>query len=111
MATIGQLRHRVDIQRLSSGAQNMQTGDITREWQSLRMAWASIDALSGHAYMAAQAAQSQVTSRITIRKTDVLAKDRIVHNGRIYNIEAVLPDNKGGNTYLTLMVSSGVNNG
>lgn len=108
---IGKLRHRVEIQRLVDGVQDAQTGDVTRAWVTQRSVWASIDAVSGREYLSAQAAQSEVTSRITVRMTDVIPKDRIVYNGVYYNVHAVLPDNVGGQRYLTIMVSSGVNDG
>jgi SPP1 family predicted phage head-tail adaptor len=106
----GKLRHRVVIERISR-AQDPNTGAITETWESVKEVWAAIEPLSAREFVQSAAAQSQVTARITMRKTDVLPTDRINHNGTIYNIAGVLPDLDSGREYLTLPVSTGVNLG
>ena len=45
---------------------------------------------------ASQQAQSEVTQRIRIRyRPDVTADMRVIHNGKVFNIVAPLPDNRG----------------
>lgn len=109
------LRHRVDIESFeitldSNGAQ-------VEEWVSIRdseepdLIPAEIVPLSGREFVAAQAVQAGVTTRITIRwREGVVAKMRVDHDGDIYNIKAVLPD-PTLRRHLTLMCETGVNEG
>lgn len=88
------------------------TGEVTSGWADVIELWASVVDLSARDFVAARAAQSEVTTRITIRwRDDVTDKHRIVHRGRIYNIHGVLEDDKSGREYLTLPCSRGVNDG
>lgn len=107
----GKLRHRVTIQRLSHGAQDPMTGDIITDWQDLKTVWASVEPLSVREFIQAGASQSEVTTRITMRKTDVKAADRILHRGQIFNVTGVLPDPNSGLEYITLPCTEGVNDG
>jgi SPP1 family predicted phage head-tail adaptor len=73
---------------------------------------AAIEPLSAREFIAAQAVQSAVTARITLRyRAGLDASMRIVHNGTIYNIAGVLADPDSGLEYVTIPVSTGVNNG
>ncbi len=109
---IGRLRHRIQFQELiveldSDGAQE-------ETWQDIFPALipADIVALSGRSLIAAQAVQSKVNTRIVIRHRPGLKESmRVIHRGQIFNIEAILPDPNSGIRYLTLLVSSGVNDG
>lgn len=104
------LRHRVTIEQV------METrdadGGVVTAWAALHSKVpAEIVPLSGREFVAAQAAQAGVTARMTIRYvTGITPKMRVVHGADIYNIEAVLPD-PTLRRHLTLMVSTGVNNG
>lgn len=104
------LRHRVTLSSLT------QTRD---EWGGVVEGWAplvsnlpaEIVPLSGREFVAAQAVQAGVTTRITIRyRGGVLPAMRIQHEGAIYNIKAVLPD-PTLRRHLTLMCETGVNDG
>lgn len=108
----GSLRHRVDLQHFATTV-NPVTGDRTKAWATVAAALpAGIEPLSGKEFLAAAASQSQVSSRITIRyRPGVTAAHRLKQGDVIYNIEAVLPDNKTGREHLTLMCSQGVNDG
>lgn len=108
----GALRHKVTIQRQEL-AQNPVTGAMVATWVTV---WervpAAIEPLSAREFIAAQAVQSEVSMRITIRYRDgVKASMRILHNGRIFNIQGVLADLDSGRSYLTLPCSEGVNDG
>lgn len=108
----GRLRHRVDIQ----GRQDVQdpvTGEMVPAWVSVWTAVpAAIEPLSAREFIAAQAVQSQVVARITLRYREGLdASMRIVHKGAIYNIAGLLPDKDSGLEYFTIPVSQGVNQG
>lgn len=108
----GRLRHRVDIQRRAE-LQDAVTGEITYSWVDV---WSKVPAdiapLSAREFISAQSLQSEVVARITIRwRAGLNAKMRIKHGETLYNIEGVLPDNVSGLSYITIPVSSGVNNG
>lgn len=107
----GDLRHRVELQAQVS-TQDAQTGAMTVAWTTVARPWADIAPVSGREFIAAAAEQSEVRGRITIRyRGSVDATMRIVHRGRYYNIQAVLPDAESGIEHLTLMVGEGVNLG
>lgn len=73
---------------------------------------ADVEPLSGRELIAANAVQSKVTHRIRIRYRDgITAKMRAVERETTYNIEAVIPDRRSGLRYLTLLASTGTNEG
>lgn len=112
MLDAGRLRHRVTFQ----ARQNIQdpvTGETVIVWTD---AWpniaAAIEPLSARELIAAQAQQSEVSARIIIRPLPGLtAQHRVVHSGRIYNIEGVIPDPDSGQEWVTLPVSVGASDG
>jgi SPP1 family predicted phage head-tail adaptor len=107
----GKLRHKVQIQKKTAAQDNI-TGAVTYTWSKLADVWASIEPLSAREFIAAQAVQSKVSARITIRyRDDIDATMRILHGNKIYNIAGVLTDPKSGLEYITLPVSEGVNEG
>jgi SPP1 family predicted phage head-tail adaptor len=109
------LRHRVDIQEFAA-VQDSETGATTEEFVSILssddpLIPAEIVPLSGREFVAAQAVQAGVTTRITIRWQDGIAPSmRVVHDGMTYNIKAVLPD-PTLRRHITLMCEQGVSNG
>ncbi len=108
----GRLRHRVHIQARQD-VQDPDTGDVTPTWVTV---WpnvpAAIEPLSAREFIAAQAVQSQVVARITMRYREGLdASMRILHKSTVYNIAGLLPDKDSGLEYFTVPVSAGVNNG
>ncbi len=108
---IGKLRHQVRIER-PARVQDPDTGAMVPGWELVATVWARIEPLSAREFIAAQASQSKVSGRITIRYRDGLdASMRVRHGSRVYNIEGVLPDNRSGREHLTLPYSEGVNNG
>lgn len=107
----GRLRHRVSLQEQVE-TRDDETGAVIVSWQEFAKAWSAIEPLSAREFVASQAVQSEVVARITMRyRNDVTAKNRIVHNGRIYNIEGVLSDKDSGLEYMTLPCSEGINEG
>lgn len=107
----GKLNKRVSLQR-SERVQDPESGSMVPGWVEVRKQFASIEPLSVNAFVAAQAAQSKVSVRIVLRyREDITSAWRVVHKGRIYNIEGTLPDAQSGMEYLTLPCSQGVNNG
>lgn len=114
----GRLRHWVTIQShdyvVDSNGDVVQDegGATTQEWVDVEQLWAAIEPLSAREFLASQSVQSEVTGKIIIRHRDYMsATHRILHNGRIYQVEGVLPDPVSGLEYMTLMVSTGVNDG
>lgn len=109
----GKLNRRVSIEAVSE-ARNGSTGAVTRTWAEIANGgwWVAIEPLSARELIAAGAAQSKVVARITGRyRPDLTAKMRLNHNGKIYNIEGILPDKDTGLEYITIPVSEGVNRG
>lgn len=107
----GKLRHRVTLQEPVK-VQNPTTGAVINTWRDVSTIWAEVSPLSAREFIAAQASQGEISTRITIRyRPGVTRKHRILFRGAIYNIEGVLPDPKSGREYLTLTCSEGVNDG
>lgn len=107
----GKLRHRVTIQEPVM-VQNSETGAVNKTWLDVATVWAEVSPLSAREFIAAQASQGEITTRITIRyRSGITRQHRIIFRGDIYNIEGVLPDPKSGREYLTLPCSEGVNDG
>ncbi|WP_217476611.1 phage head closure protein [Stutzerimonas stutzeri] len=111
----GKLRHRIQFQQQVQ-AQDPETGAVVLVWQDWpapgKKLFASIEPLSARDFIAAQAAQSEVTARIVIRyREGVLPTMRALYRGKVYSIQGVLPDPVIGREYLTLPVSEGVKDG
>lgn len=113
--TAPRLRHRVDIQNFTT-VQDSETGAVEDTWVSLLssddpLIPAEIMPMSGREFIAAQSIQAGVNTKITIRwREDVQPRMRVEHLGTFYNILAVLPD-PTLRRHITLMCSSGVNDG
>jgi len=69
--------------------------------------------LSGRELIAAQSVQSRVTARIRVRYRPGFAaiQRASAPDGTIYNVEAVIQDPDTGRHYITLLASTGVNEG
>ena len=107
----GKLRHRVTLQEPIK-EQNPTTGAVINTWRDVANIWADVTALSAREFIAAQASQGDITTRITIRfRAGVTRKNRILFRSAIYNIEGVLPDPRSGREYLTLPCSEGASDG
>jgi SPP1 family predicted phage head-tail adaptor len=108
----GRLRHRVTIQRPVT-VQNITTGQLSTSWTNVAQnIAAAIEPLSAREFTAAQAMQSEITTRIVIRyRPGLTASMRILHGSRIYNPQGWLADADSGLEYLTAPCSEGVNSG
>ena len=107
----GRLRHKVTIQEPVK-SQDPETGAVINGWRDVVTVWAEITDLSAREFIAAQAVNSAVTTRIVIRfRRGVTNRNRIMYQGDIYNITGVLADNRSGREYLTLPCVKGVNDG
>ena len=106
----GQLRHLGVIEALVT-TQDENTGAIQENWQEFARVWAHINPLSGREFVAAQAVQAGVNTRITIRHRDgVRPSMRFNYRGTLYDIRAVLPD-PTLKRHINLMCETGVNDG
>lgn len=107
----GQLRHRVSLQK-PERAQDPVTGELITTWSEVAKIWTKVEPLSVREFITAQATQSKISARITMRyRAGLDASMRIVHRGTVYNIAGVLPDADSGLEHITLPVSTGVNDG
>lgn len=110
----GKLRSRVDIQQRVE-TQDPVTGAMVLTWED---EWtgipAAIDDLSQRDMIAAQAMQSTVSSRITLRYfAGLTSQHRIIdHDGIIYTIEGPpIRDKDTRREFMTLSVSVGPSDG
>ena len=109
----GKLRHRCIIEK-PADQQDPDTGEMIKGWEEVARAWMAIEPASVRAFMAAQAAQSEVKGQLVMRYRPSLHIDssmRVRKGNTIYNIEGVLPDNRSGREHITLPYSEGVNDG
>ena len=106
MSLTDRLRHRITIEAMTVFRDEI--GGVQQVWTPLHASVpADIVPLSGREFVAAQATQSQVTTRITIRYLPgITPAMRLRHGTDAYNIEAVLPD-PTLRRHLTLMCSTG----
>ena len=131
---IGPLRHRVLIEEsvvdiadgiVPAGSSSDSDGDgavdvdpqadgaRTESWvPAFEYLSAAIEPLSGRDLIAAQAVQSEVTTRVRLRyRPGVTSAMRLRHRETIYDIKAVIPDATSGVRWMTLLCGSGVNEG
>lgn len=107
----GKLRHRITLQGPGE-VQDPDSGEMLAGWTDIATVYGSVEPLSSREFIAAQAGQSQIVARVTIRYRSGLTSDmRIVHRGTVYNVAGALPDAKSGREYLTIPVTAGVNDG
>lgn len=104
MSIAHRLRHRITIERKTTGADAW--GQPVETWETVAIVPAEVWPLSGREYIAAQAEQAGVTTKVTIRYQAGIEPDmRVTHDGMTYNIKAVLPD-PTLRRHLTLMCES-----
>lgn len=112
----GKLRHHLTFEVKVSEQDS--DGATVESWEpafatSPRMP-CEVVSLSGRDLIAAQAVHSTVTGRIKTRYRagfDARTMRARAPGGTIYNIEAVIPDPDSGTRYVTLLVSTGLNEG
>lgn len=104
--SIGSLRRRVTLQtetRVSDEA-----GGYTSGWSDVATVWAEITPLSGQERYAARRIEARATHRARLRyREGVTSSMRLAHDGRIFNIRAVLDRSEAGR-WLELLAEEGV---
>lgn len=109
----GKLRHRIRFETPAL-MQDGENGEMVPGWSLVReKVPAAYEALSARDVFAAQTANSEATGRFVIRHwPGLLATMRIIHRGLIYSIQGQpIPDPDSGLEYVTIMVTTGVNDG
>ena len=97
----GQLDQKVSIERLQQGQDEL--GQPFTAWVPVFTVWAAVEPLAGREYMAAAAAQSEVSTRIRLRyRPGMTSADRVNHGGKLYGITSVI-DYKSAHRELVLM--------
>lgn len=87
---IGQLRHRIEIQRKTRGASDGAGGNVSETWSTLKKVWAKYEPLSGREIAVADQIVHRQNCRFTIRRrTDVTAAMRIVYKSRNFAVLGV----------------------
>lgn len=106
----GKLRHQIEIQEPVTVKNS--SGEREQTWQFVAKVWASVEPVSVREFSASQQIQSNVSTRIVIRRrSDINATMRILFRNQIFNIEGVLSDPVSGLEYQTLPCSEGLNEG
>lgn len=86
----GQLRHRVTLQTLQVGQDAI--GQPVATWVDTALLWGDVRYLSGLSTIKAGADASLSKVSIRLRYTACNAGQRVLHGGKVYAIQAVLPD-------------------
>lgn len=86
----GNLRHRIAIQTNTPTQDSY--GQPVESWATVATVWAAVDMLTGRELYTAQQAQSEANVRMTIRRRDVDAKQRVSWDSRTFDVESVIHD-------------------
>ncbi len=107
MPRAGKLRHSVTIQQATEAASAY--GEQTPTWSTYATRWAGVEPLSGTEFFASDARQGRRAVRFWLRNDGlaVVPKMRISHDGRTFDIDAVIPPEKPGG-YLQVMTTETV---
>lgn len=106
----GNLRHRVLLQSLTE-TRDTTTGAISQSWVDFATVWGDVRYLGGLETLKADATTAIAKCSIRVRYlAGVTEKMRAVHDGKNFDINAVLPD-MTGRRWLDLACTVGANNG
>ena len=85
----GDLDQRVTFSRQTN--QQDELGQPVNTWVTLGTVWAAVEPQAGREFVAAGAQQSELTTKIRIRyRPGVTTGDRVLHDGRVYDIQSVI---------------------
>ena len=88
----GSLNHRVEVQ--SQQATFDDIGQPSTTWQTVAQLWANVRYVSGLSAIKSGADTSVVKASIRVRHGSFNAGQRVLHDGKVFDIQAVLPDGK-----------------
>ena len=91
--SIGQLRHRVDIQ--SPVTTQDDSGQPSTAWETAAMVWADIRYMTGLSAIKAGVDVSVSRVSIRLRRGPFNAGQRVVYGTKVFNVLAVQPDVRG----------------
>lgn len=81
----GRLRHRIIIERVAVAGDSM--GQGTETWTTFSTVWGDIQPLRGRDFIAAQASNSEVTTKVIIRYlAGISPKWRLKYGTQVYQI-------------------------
>jgi SPP1 family predicted phage head-tail adaptor len=102
----GLLEHHVILQRLTLTPDGM--GGGTQSWIVIGTPWAYIIPATAWENLKSMQLEAPITHSIYIRyRTDITARDRIVHRSRIFNIRSII-DIEEKKLFLELKAEEGV---
>lgn len=106
----GLMRHRIRIDQRANNTLDA-FGGRTGTWTEFLTTWAQYEPQSGREFIANGAQASMTMVRFVCRwYPGVTPKMRVVFNGAVYNITAVL-DDRGRQRQMTLVCDTGADNG
>lgn len=85
----GQLNSRITLQHYTATADAW--GQPVMDWVKLADVWADVRFQNGKEFIAADRVAVQTQASIRVRNREVDTKMRVLFNGKIYEITAVLP--------------------
>ena len=90
MLPAGRLDQRVGIEE--KAVTRSAIGEEVVTWSAVATVWASVQAIRGREYVGLAAAQSDITTRITVRYLAGLTTAmRVVHGAALYDIVEIIP--------------------
>lgn len=93
MARAGCMRHRVSVQTLSEA--RAADGGVTESWSTTHLAYADIQPIRGREFFNAEAVNSDVTHKVTIRyRAGITPKMRLLFGTRELHITSVINVNE-----------------
>jgi SPP1 family predicted phage head-tail adaptor len=103
----GQLDRKIEIQRYAPNRDET-SGEIVPGWATLYTVWASKKQQSGREAIRAEQLVASQTVVFTIRYKDVQPKDRVLFEGRYYDIKSI---NELGRKEGLELITEGKDNG
>jgi SPP1 family predicted phage head-tail adaptor len=106
---VGDLQRQVTIQTRTATQDTF--GQQSVAWTDMVATWAAIEPLSGRELLAAEAVAAEVTHQVVIRyRTGISAANRIVYQGRIFDVHSVIDENMN-HRKIVLLCSEGLTPG
>ena len=88
----GTLNHRIEVQ--AQQATFDEIGQPSTTWQTVAQLWANVRFVSGLSAIKSGADTSVTKVSIRVRHGAFNAGQRVLHGGKVFDVQAVLPDGK-----------------